>query len=119
MSLPNLAQYGLFWVVVTLLVKPLGGYMMRVFTGQKTFVDSLCVPVERPIYRLAGIDATQEEEKSPHCFRLSSLAVSGSQCITYTLLMSQISRAYSATVRSLENFPILATFRMAVRVHPV
>ena len=32
MSLPNIAQYGLFPVVVLLLVKPLGGYMMRVFT---------------------------------------------------------------------------------------
>jgi K+-transporting ATPase ATPase A chain len=60
MNLPNIAQYGLFLVVVTLLVKPLGGYMARVFTGQKTVLDPLCVPVERVIYRLAGIDATQE-----------------------------------------------------------
>ena len=35
----------------------------------------------------------------------------------YTLLMSQMSRAYSATVRSLENFPIRATFRTAMRAH--
>jgi potassium-transporting ATPase potassium-binding subunit len=60
MSLPNLAQYGFFLVVVTLLVKPLGGYMMRVFMGQKTVLDPVCVPVERVIYRLAGIDATWE-----------------------------------------------------------
>ena len=30
---------------------------------------------------------------------------------------SQISAAYSAMVRSLENFPELAMFRMALRVH--
>jgi K+-transporting ATPase ATPase A chain len=60
MSLPNLAQYGFFLVVVTLLVKPLGGYMMRVFMGQKTVLDPFCVPVERVIYRLAGVEATQE-----------------------------------------------------------
>jgi potassium-transporting ATPase potassium-binding subunit len=64
MNLPNVAQYGLFLVVVTLLVKPLGGYMARVFTGQKTGLDPLCGPVERMIYRLAGIDATQEAERS-------------------------------------------------------
>src|SRR5208337_2995716 len=29
----------------------------------------------------------------------------------------QMSRAYSAMVRSLENFPELATFRMALRAH--
>ena len=59
MSLPDIAQYGLFLVVVLLLVKPLGGYMMRVFTGQKTFLDSVFVPVERTIYRLTGIDANR------------------------------------------------------------
>ncbi len=60
MSLPNIAQYGLFLVVVILLVKPLGGYMMRVFTGQKTFLDPVLVPVERFIYKITGIDAQRE-----------------------------------------------------------
>jgi potassium-transporting ATPase potassium-binding subunit len=60
MSLPNIAQYGLFLVVVLLLVKPLGGYMMRVFTGQKTFLDPVFVPVERTIYRLTSIDANRQ-----------------------------------------------------------
>ena len=59
MSLPNLAQYGLFLLVMTLLVKPLGNYMMRVFTGQKTFLDPVCVPMEQAIYRLAGVDANE------------------------------------------------------------
>ncbi len=60
MSLPTLAQYGLFLVVVTLLVKPLGGYMTRVFTGQKTLLDPLFVPVEHAIYRLTGVDAKRQ-----------------------------------------------------------
>src|SRR5262245_65165150 len=33
-------------------------------------------------------------------------------------LTCQMSAAYSAIVRSLENFPELATLRMAVRAHP-
>src|SRR5258708_36559815 len=60
MSLANIAQYGLFLVVVVLLVKPLGGYMMRVFSGQKTFLDPVFVPVERSIYRFTGIDANRQ-----------------------------------------------------------
>ena len=56
MSLPDLARYGLFLLAVTLLVKPLGGYMTRVFTGWKTLLDPVCVPLEHAICRLAGVD---------------------------------------------------------------
>jgi K+-transporting ATPase ATPase A chain len=60
MSLANVVQYTVFLGVVLLLVKPVGGYLLRVFTGQKTFLDPVCRPLERLIYRLAGIDAEQE-----------------------------------------------------------
>jgi hypothetical protein len=35
----NLLQYALFVIVVAVLVKPLGGYMARVFGGEKTILD--------------------------------------------------------------------------------
>ena len=53
-------QYLLFLAVVTALVKPLGGYMERVFSKKHTFLDRLCLPVERLIYRLAAIDPEVE-----------------------------------------------------------
>src|SRR5260370_33127892 len=56
MSVPNLVQYGAFLLVVLVLVKPVGGYLQRVFAGQRTFLDPLLRPIERGIYRLAGID---------------------------------------------------------------
>jgi K+-transporting ATPase ATPase A chain len=57
MSMPNLLQYVLFLLVVLALTKPVGGYLQRVFAGQRTFLDPALRPVERAIYRLAGIDA--------------------------------------------------------------
>jgi len=45
-------QYLLFVAIVTALVSPLGGYMHRVFTRQRTVLDRLCGPAERLIYRL-------------------------------------------------------------------
>jgi hypothetical protein len=60
MSGPNLLQYGFFLVVVAALVKPLGGYMARVFEGQPTFLDRVLLPVERLIYRLTGIEPGAE-----------------------------------------------------------
>jgi K+-transporting ATPase ATPase A chain len=60
MSVPSLAEYGLFLALVALLVKPLGGYMARVFAGERTFLDPVLRPIERRIYRVGGIDATRE-----------------------------------------------------------
>jgi len=55
MSLPALVQYAAFLLVVTLLVKPVGRYMARVFRGDKTFFDPILRPLERLLYRLTGV----------------------------------------------------------------
>ena len=60
MSLPAIAQYGVFLLIVFLLVKPVGGYLARVFAGEKTFLDPVMRPVERIIYKLIGIDPEHE-----------------------------------------------------------
>ena len=60
MSATNLVQYGAFLLVVALLVRPVGGYMARVFSGERTWLDPVLGPLERGIYRLAGVDPTAE-----------------------------------------------------------
>ena len=60
MNVYSAVQYLLFVVIVTACVKPLGGYMRRVFARRRTALDRLCVPVERWIYRLAGVDPAVE-----------------------------------------------------------
>ena len=54
-------QIGLFIVAIALLARPLGGYMMRIFRGEPTFLGRLLGPIERGIYRLAGIDPATEQ----------------------------------------------------------
>ena len=60
MNAENLGQYAAFLLVVLLLVKPLGGYMARVFDGGKTLLDPLLRPWERFVYRLSGVDPESE-----------------------------------------------------------
>ena len=60
MNVYSAVQYLLFVVIVTVCVKPLGGYMHRVYSGRRTALDRLCRPVERWIYRLAGVDPALE-----------------------------------------------------------
>ena len=40
---------------------PLGRYMAKVFTGQRTILDPIFVPVERLVLRLTGVDPTEEQ----------------------------------------------------------
>ncbi len=60
MSLSALLQYAAFLLVVTLLVKPVGRYMARVFNGEKTLLDPLLCPAERLLYRLTGVQPQVE-----------------------------------------------------------
>src|SRR5437879_1861906 len=49
-----------FLLVIFLLAKPLGVFMMRVFNREKTFLDPILRPVERVVYRLIGVDEKHE-----------------------------------------------------------
>jgi K+-transporting ATPase ATPase A chain len=48
-------QFGLYLGVLVAFVKPLGLYMARVFQGESTWLDRALRPVERALYRFAGI----------------------------------------------------------------
>ena len=76
MDLYSVLQYVLFVAIVTILVKPLGGYMERVFSRKRTFLDRLCLPVERLIYRLTTVkpDVEMTFKQYATCFVLFSLA---------------------------------------------
>lgn len=55
MTSNGLAQIGLFFLVLMALVKPLGWYMARVYTGQACGMDRVMGPFERLIYRVCGV----------------------------------------------------------------
>ena len=61
MTAPGVVQILLFLAVLVALVKPLGGYMARVFEGNRTFLSPLLGPVERWIFRLAAVDPAEEQ----------------------------------------------------------
>jgi potassium-transporting ATPase potassium-binding subunit len=53
-------QIGFFLLVIFLITKPLGVFLSRVFSGQRTFLDPVLRPIEKLIYRLTGIDEKHE-----------------------------------------------------------
>lgn len=60
MMLINWLQLGLFFLVLLVLVKPLGIYMARVYQGEWIFLSPVLTPVENFIYRLLGVRSDDE-----------------------------------------------------------
>ena len=48
-------QIAIFSLIVLLITRPLGGYMAKIFKGERTFLSPLLRPLERLIYRLGGV----------------------------------------------------------------
>jgi len=53
-------QILLFLALVFLVTKPIGIFMTRVFSREKTFMDPVLRPVERLLYRITGVDEDHE-----------------------------------------------------------
>ena len=53
-------QLGLYVVVLLLLAKPLGAYMAAVYDGRATWAQRIGGPLERLMYRGAGVDRTRD-----------------------------------------------------------
>jgi len=61
MTLNGWLQILVYCGIVVLLVKPLGGYMYRVFNGDRTFLSPVLGPIERGLYRIAGTSEREEQ----------------------------------------------------------
>src|ERR1700752_3015538 len=54
-------QIAIFAAIVILITRPLGGYMTRVFAGERTFLHPVLRPLERAVYWCCGIDENEEQ----------------------------------------------------------
>jgi potassium-transporting ATPase potassium-binding subunit len=55
-------QIAIFCALIVAVVPVLGGYMARVFRGERTFLDPVAGPLERGTYRLLRIDPTRGQD---------------------------------------------------------
>jgi K+-transporting ATPase ATPase A chain len=60
MNASGILQIVLYMAVLVALAKPLGAFMAKVYQGERTFLSPLLAPLERAIYRLAGVDPAAE-----------------------------------------------------------
>src|SRR5512144_951951 len=80
MTVNGWIQIGLFALVIFALTKPFGGYMYRVFEGERQPLPRVFGPLERILYRLCGVEPKEEHGWKGYTvamlfFSLSSLLV--------------------------------------------
>ncbi|MDK4740086.1 potassium-transporting ATPase subunit KdpA [Rhizobium sp. CNPSo 3464] len=80
--------------ILLLLVKPLGGYMTRVFTGERTILSYVLGPLERGLYRIAGTDEREEQHWTTYSISMLLFSLAGF-FVLYFLQRFQASLPYN------------------------
>jgi len=70
-------QIAIFCVVIIALTRPLGGYMTRVFNGERNFLSPALRPVERAVYWACGVDEKQEQHWLTYGFAMLLFSLAG------------------------------------------
>ena len=70
-------QIALYCALLILITKPLGGYMTRVFAGERTPLSPVLKPLEKGLYRLSGVDDAQEQHWVTYAIAMLAFSFAG------------------------------------------
>ncbi|MER9435484.1 potassium-transporting ATPase subunit KdpA [Mesorhizobium sp. M0618] len=94
MTLNGWIQILVYCGIVILLVKPLGGYMHRVFNGDRTLLSPVLRPLERGLYRICGTSEREEQHWTTYAVALLLFNLAGF-LVLYALQRLQGSLPYN------------------------
>ncbi len=77
MTINGWLQIALYCVLLLLITRPIGGYMTRVFNGERTLLSPVLRPLERATYRLCGVDETQEQYWVSYAIAMLAFSLAG------------------------------------------
>jgi K+-transporting ATPase ATPase A chain len=60
MTTYELTQTIVFFIVLLLLIRPVGAFMAKVYQGERTFLSSVFIPCENLLYRICGVKKDEE-----------------------------------------------------------
>jgi len=61
MTVNGWLQIALYCVIIVVITRPIGGYMTRVFNGERTLLSPVLRPVERLLYGLSRVGEKEEQ----------------------------------------------------------
>ncbi len=77
MTINGWLQAGIFFALIFALTKPLGAYMARVFSGERTFLSPALVPVENAFYRVCRVNTAREMDATGYLLSLFAFSAVG------------------------------------------
>src|SRR3984893_1658106 len=78
----------LFAVILTALAIPLGGYLAKVYTGKRVFLNPIFAGPERFLYRVLRVDAEREQDWKAYAKSLIVFSLAG-WLLLYAILRTQ------------------------------
>jgi K+-transporting ATPase ATPase A chain len=94
MTINGWVQIALLFLLVLAVTKPLGLYMFKVYSGQRTWLSPVIQPVERGLYKVAGIDENKEQGWLSYAISLLIFSLIG-LVLTYWILRTQSSLPFN------------------------
>src|SRR3979411_1812410 len=92
-------QIILYCVIIVARVKPLGGYMTRVFNGERTFLSPILRPVEAGLYRIGGVVEKRDQHWPTYTVAMLFFHVGG-LLILYALMRLQAGLPFNPAEQS-------------------
>ena len=88
METSGVLQIALFCAILVALTKPMGAYLARVFSGERTLLSPIVKPIERGFYKLMGVREDDEQPWTAYALALLAFSAVG-MLLTYALLRLQ------------------------------
>ena len=88
MAIAGWLQVVLLFLLVLACTSPLGAYLFRIFSGERTWLSPILLPVEKLIYRVCRIDPARDMSWKTYAFATVAFSVIGFAYM-YALLRTQ------------------------------
>jgi K+-transporting ATPase ATPase A chain len=107
----DFGQLALFIGGLLAITPPLGRFMVRVFGGERHFLSRLFGPIERSIYKLSGVDPTNEMSWKAYAMAMLVFNIAGGALL---LVMELTQQWLPFNPQHLPNVPFALAFDTAV-----
>jgi K+-transporting ATPase ATPase A chain len=77
MTINGWIQIAIYCAIIIAITKPFGGYLARVFNGERTFLSPVLGPLERGFYRLSGVDPNEEQHWTIYAAAMLAFSIVG------------------------------------------
>ena len=111
MTANAILQIAVFLLVLIALAVPLGGYMARVYSGEARIAQRIVGPVERVLYRLAGVRPSEEMTWKQYAASVLCFNLLGALAV---YLIQRLQASLPLNPAELANVPPEVSFNTAV-----